>query len=161
MTGRPIRIWRVLGVLDWWWLMFASMFEAMGRHALHAPGWIPSLIGIWVFLQAAWLKRAEPASRTIYLYLASITIELILAIPTVGKLPEFALDAIGLIGLAVWLTGIFIFRDEMRKHFTLVDPRGLELNGFMTFFFNVLYFQYWFREIYREQTDQTLSLTLS
>jgi len=55
--------------------------------------------------------------------------------------------------------GAFLFRDELEKHFRETDPRGIELNGFMTFFFNFIYFQYWFHQVYLEQHEVDLRLT--
>jgi hypothetical protein len=46
----------------------------------------------------------------------------------------------------------------MQEHFKVTDPRGIELNGVMTFFFSELYFQYWFHQIYVEQNEPDLSL---
>jgi hypothetical protein len=138
--------------------MLATIPELYLRRMFHFPTWLPSITSLWVFLQAAWLKSAETESKAIYLYLSGLILEMLLGIPIASKIPHAVGDVLGFSSFALWLTAIFIFRDEMRKHFTNVDPRGLELNGFMTFFFNILYFQYWFREIYREQTEPSLSL---
>ena len=38
-------------------------------------------------------------------------------------------------------------RTNIEEHFNGPEPIGLKLNGVMTFFFNVLYFQYHFTRI--------------
>jgi len=35
-------------------------------------------------------------------------------------------------------------KSSIEEHYNTAEPIGLELNGVMTFFFNVLYFQYHF-----------------
>jgi len=159
VDGRPIRIWRVLGVVDWWWVLLVGALEVWAHVALRIPGWIPSLSILWVFVQASWLKQAEPGSKSIYFYLMATAAQLIGSIHPIGGLSQLLLTVVSLISSITWIVGIFVFRDEMRRHFTQVDPRGLELSGVMTFFFSTLYFQYWLRQIYKEQTEPNLSLT--
>ena len=160
-NGRPIRIWPMLGVVDWWWLLVAGSLEFWAAEALHVPGWVPSLSGLWIILQAAWLKRAEPSSKAIYAFLASLASIFAFGIPAASKLHGPAFFWLNILWVATWITGVFLLRAEMCRHVNRVDPRGLRLNGFMSFFFSSLYFQYWFRELYKEQTEPGLSLTPS
>ncbi len=159
MTGRRIQIWPVLGDLDWWWLLLAGIPEELVRRLFHVPPWIPRLTLIWCLVQAAWLKKADPRSNALYLYAAATATQMLAAIPVQSQLELHLLITSRWLSLAAWLIGIFVFRDEMRKHFTAIDPRELELSGVMTLFFSTLYFQYWFHQLYVEQTDSSLSLT--
>lgn len=46
---------------------------------------------------------------------------------------------------------------SIEQHFNTVEPIGLQLSGVMTFFFNVIYFQYHFTEIARAKQAQQMN----
>jgi hypothetical protein len=151
---------RLLGI-SWWGLLLLGVFEAIVRfYVVHWPAWIPSISGLWYFLQAGWLKVAEPKSRAIYFYIVSTVGDIFLAV-IAGRVAhrKWIESPIDLALFAIWVTGLFVFRSEMKRHFTETDPRGIELSALMTFFFSLLYFQYWFHQIYMEQNEADLSLT--
>jgi len=55
------------------------------------------------------------------------------------------------------LVGIFGMRSSIQRYYNNVEPIGLRLSGVMTFFFNILYFQYHFRRIARWKETGQLS----
>jgi hypothetical protein len=159
--GKPIRIWKFLGVVDWWMLLLLSMVETFVQLHWHVSAWVPTISGLWFLAQAAWLKTAEPDSRAPYFYIAGFGARAILDLVHVHPRLHLVVVFVQLIGAIVFLVGIFVFRSELKDHFGTVEPRGLQLSGVMTFFFNELYFQYWFHQIYKEQTDPGLSIISS
>ena len=48
-------------------------------------------------------------------------------------------------------------KNSIEEHYNTVEPIGLELNGVMTFFFNVFYFQYHFTKI--NEARKSMGLT--
>jgi len=165
-VGTRLAIPRYLGI-DWWWLLLVLIVEGTVRHYLPIPPWIPSITVVWMVVQAAWLRSAEPRSKALYFYLAMAVIDLGLALApsTVNWLGDGSSTVGGVIGASIGLldagltiVGIFVFRSEMEDHFNLTDPLGLGLSGVMTFFFSVFYFQYHFHELYeRQQYEASLA----
>src|SRR5580704_205997 len=60
-------------------------------------------------------------------------------------------------GFVIWLIGVFSMKASIEEHFNTVEPIGLQLSGVMTFFFNVIYFQYHFTEIARAKQVQQIN----
>ncbi len=50
-------------------------------------------------------------------------------------------------GGIMWLVAAFNMRSSIEDHFNSAEPIGLSLNGVMTFFFSIYYFQYHFTRI--------------
>jgi hypothetical protein len=110
---------------------------------------------VWNFVQAAWMRKVNPRSNALFLYIAYTV---------VGYLGGFARIALMIssgfhnsyaaMGLATSLLSIvlvelafFDMRRSMEEHFNGPEPIGLSLSGVMTFFFGTLYFQYHFTRI--------------
>ena len=51
------------------------------------------------------------------------------------------------VGAIMWLVAAFNMRSSIEEHYYSKEPIGLSLNGVMTFFFNIYYFQYHFTRI--------------
>lgn len=116
---------------------------------------------IWAFVQASFVKKIDPRNNAILLYvfyavLAVIAISLSIAgiaasanadDPSAGS----GLMAISLLfnlgGAACFIVGAFKIKKSMETYYNTVEPIGLKLSGVMTFFFNILYFQYHFTRI--------------
>ena len=62
-----------------------------------------------------------------------------------GREPVFLLFRLG--GGIMWLVAAFNMRSSIEDHFNSAEPIGLSLNGVMTFFFSIYYFQYHFTRI--------------
>jgi len=107
---------------------------------------------IWSFKQAGFARKIDPGSKAGILMavgLVAMVLELILmAVALISGSQSALLAASGLMLLlnlvvvAVWLAAVFSIRASMVKYYNTVEPIGLQLSGVMTFFFNVLYFQY-------------------
>lgn len=105
---------------------------------------------IWNFVQAAWMRRVNPRSNALILYV-------VYAVLGYGGsfLRFFLMTAsgfhhnymwvgapAGLISFIVLEFGFFDMRRSMEEHFNGPEPIGLSLSPVMTFFFGPLYFQY-------------------
>jgi hypothetical protein len=112
---------------------------------------------IWVFKQANFVKRIDPSNPASNLF--KIMILLLVAyiavltgaaftqstalIATVGA----AGGLLDLVMVAINLIAVFKMRASLLNYYNTVEPIGLRLSGAMTFFFNILYFQYHFQRI--------------
>jgi hypothetical protein len=61
------------------------------------------------------------------------------------------------LGPICMIVGFFSMRGAIQRYYNSVEPIGLRLSGVMTFFFNILYFQYHFRRIARWKITGQLS----
>ena len=50
--------------------------------------------------------------------------------------------SVALLIAVFWLIAIFGMRSSLVRYYNTVEPMGLRLSGVMTFFFNIIYFQY-------------------
>lgn len=110
---------------------------------------------VWAFVQAAWVKKVQPESKALLYYgiaIGLLTLMFVAAF-TAGASgranevsnPAFLLLRIG--GGIMWLVAAFSMRSSIEDHFNSAEPIGLSLNGVMTFFFSIYYFQYHFTQI--------------
>lgn len=124
---------------------------------------------VWFFIQASFVEKLDPSSRILRtLMYAAIswavgTAAMIVPFFFIGLLSGMNRgDKSGFIALAIAvLVGILInmvhvvfffqaafqMRRVLVRHYNEVEPYGLRLGGAMTFFFNMLYFQYHFTRI--------------
>jgi hypothetical protein len=100
------------------------------------------LVGIvFMFRQAAWAKKVDPASRALSLFVVYTTSLFFFFLLAVGSEGDSA--GAGLVGLLAILGGVvcaLIGFFDLRR--TIQEVTGRVLGGGMTFFFNTLYFQY-------------------
>ena len=112
---------------------------------------------VWAFKQAFFVKKLDPNSKGVrYLALASVAMVLQVALYFL-LFGNMASGDAGLLTGMILITnlvivvfaciGIFGMRKSLLHHYNTVEPISLQLNGFMTFFFNILYFQYHFSRI--------------
>jgi hypothetical protein len=132
--------------------------------------WIP-LIGflfsilmiVWVFIQANWARKLNGKNTALvlmFMYPAGLISGLItLFVGIAAKIP--AITGLGslmiLAGLVCMVIANFKIRDAMEEYYNTVENIGLSLSGVMTFFFNVIYFQYHINRIARWKNTGVLS----
>ncbi len=113
---------------------------------------------IWDFVQSAWMRRVQPTSNALFLYIAAFIAELFNASFSVGNMMSMRAglglrhsspwgSLLGLLAFALLIAARFSMRASLEDFYNRVDPIGLRLGPVMTFFFGDLYFQYHFNKI--------------
>jgi hypothetical protein len=110
---------------------------------------------VWDIVQSAWMRKVNPNSKALFLYITEIVINLISTFVRISLLIASRMRnqnlVLGLVIFAVLLTLEILARFDMRRsmeeHFNGPEPIGLSLSAVMTFFFGSLYFQYHFTRI--------------
>jgi hypothetical protein len=112
---------------------------------------------IWIFKQAGFVKKINPSSKAVLLMTLSVVGQFVLLLGAVGLIAvsassgSFHAGVAGIMGIVMllslviavmWLVAIFGMRSSLVRYYNSVEPMGLKLSGVMTFFFNILYFQY-------------------
>ncbi|MCX6633950.1 MAG: hypothetical protein NT090_02475 [Acidobacteria bacterium] len=110
---------------------------------------------IWFFIQAGYVKKIDPASRArtflifgLLAMVAQIVATFVIAgaaamgSTTGAAAGGFLAFVLAIVGMVLMLSAVFGMRRSLIDYFNTVEPIGLRLSGVMTFFFNILYFQY-------------------
>ncbi len=118
---------------------------------------------VWIFIEASFVKKIKPTSKVIMMYALGIILEfagaflssflsvvlgaaggdsasMVLLASSIGMLAYLA-------AIVLIIMGHFKMRSALLEYYNTVEPINLRLSGVMTFFFNVLYFQYHFSRI--------------
>jgi hypothetical protein len=104
---------------------------------------------IWLFVQAVWVRKIEPKSNALY-FLIGYVVAAIMS----GVFDQTGLDTVlQLGGFVLFLFGVFGMRRSIENFYDSIGP-GAGLSGVMTFFFNVIYFQYHLNDIRELQENQ-------
>ena len=119
---------------------------------------------VWAFVQAAWVKKVQPESKALIYYGIAIGLLVLMFVAAftagasgrAGEInnPIFLLLRVG--GGIMWLVSAFSMRSSIEDHFNAAEPIGLSLNGVMTFFFSIYYFQYHFTRINEMKQQQLM-----
>ena len=107
---------------------------------------------IWDFVQSAWMRRVQPTSNALFLYIAAFIAELFNASFSVGNAMSMHAglglrhsspwgSLLGLLAFALLIAARFSMRASLEDFYNRVDPIGLRLGPVMTFLFGELYFQ--------------------
>jgi hypothetical protein len=114
---------------------------------------------VWMFLQAWWVRQLDPGNRAVWYFGAYLGVSYLFGMPigiitnlvdprTVAESELFFFAMFGgviLVSLgsgALFIIGAFSMRRSMLNYFNSVENINLRLNGVMTFFFPIWYFQY-------------------
>lgn len=97
----------------------------------------------WMFIQAGFVKKIDPQSKAMQMFLAYIAIALLAGVFLRGSLAALTfLPLIHLAAMVIFWIGAFGMRKSLVTYYNSVENCGLQLGPIMTFFFSVLYFQY-------------------
>lgn len=110
---------------------------------------------IWFFIQASYVKRIDPTSKARMLLVVGILLSVaqgvIVVAGTILATTGSEIAVYASLGLSMLLllasvicilVAVFGMRSSLVAYFNSVEPINLRLSGAMTFFFNMLYFQY-------------------
>lgn len=114
---------------------------------------------VWLFIEAGFVKKIDSENKGIAFLAGSLVTEIVAVIvlfTSIGMSPDrqepsFSFFVpfifIAIAGAVLHLIGIFQMRSSLVNYYNTVEPINLRLNGVMTFFFAVYYFQYHFTRI--------------
>jgi hypothetical protein len=113
----------------------------------------------WAVVQAVWVRKVLPKSNALLFVIVSISCFTISVVLQANTDTKAAGEGLNLVGLVFWLIGVFSMKSSIEEHYNSAEPINLQLSGVMTFFFNIIYFQYHFTQIVQMKKSQQLSLT--
>mgnify|MGYP007070628822 CR=1 FL=1 len=117
---------------------------------------IPFFSLVWLFIELKFVAQIDPRNESKKLILMGFGLIVVYIVFAVGAAIIGGTLALilGLLGFAcmigAWVClvmGMFKVRSSLLQYYNSVEPIGLRLSGVMTFFFNVIYFQYHFQRI--------------
>ena len=112
----------------------------------------------WLIVQAVWIRKVQPESKALLYIIISMALMFSGGAMNASRQIAPAGGFINLGGLVLWFVGVFSMKASIEEHYNSAEPIGLRLSGVMTFFFNVIYFQYHFTEIAQAKKAQQYSL---
>jgi hypothetical protein len=106
-------------------------------------------VWVWAIVEASWVRKVQPASKGLIFWSFAVLVNLAYIGFSVSQDPiaRGLATLFWLSGSILWIAGSFSMKNSIEEHYNTAEPIGLDLNGVMTFFFNVFYFQYHFTEI--------------
>lgn len=106
---------------------------------------------IWLFVEAAWVKKVRPTSRAIFYLIGCLALGFIAAIINEERRgdPNSIAALMNLGSIVLYIVAVFSMRGDIEDYYNTEENVGLSLNGVMTFFFAIFYFQYHFNRINR------------
>jgi hypothetical protein len=105
---------------------------------------------VWMFIEAAYVSRIDRENKAMLLYAIGSACVLG-ACGLINTHPFGDSENVGgvlnLGGIILIIVAHFMMKGSIEAHFTREEPINLRLSGAMTFFFNIIYFQYQFNRI--------------
>lgn len=116
---------------------------------------------VWLFIEASFVRKIRPQASFLGFLIAGVSCIFVPAIVLYALVIAMAASgtndppvamfliffAAYLAGVVLYIVGVFKMRSAIQEYYNTVEPINLRLSGVMTFFFNVLYFQYHFSRI--------------
>jgi hypothetical protein len=113
---------------------------------------------IWMFVEAGFVKKIRPTSNCMLFYglgCGGVVLGYIVIIAAASTKEDSLMALGGLIVLAasvLFIVGHFSMKNALEEYYNSVEPLNLHLSGVMTFFFNIIYFQYHLNRIRQYKT---------
>jgi hypothetical protein len=126
---------------------------------------IPFVGLVFYFIQISFIKKIDPQNPSLKFFLIGLGLYILyfplaiggaLAGNEVGAVVALVGALCGLGAAVCILVSVFKMRSSLVRYYNTVEPIGLRLSGVMTFFFNVMYFQYHFTRINKWKTTGQL-----
>jgi hypothetical protein len=138
----PPRVHWIVLLVAWCAVFYPMKFFAPQPYQPLLKSLIPDA---WAFYLCLWIRQLDPESRSAFWCDVYLVVELAFATLTIQQHPSPTVDIlITVLGIASGILGIatiFLIRADLLKHYNEREPIGIDLGGFMTFFFSFLYFQ--------------------
>lgn len=123
-----------------WALVLLFMFLTLGFFGI-----------AWSFIQSSWIKKINPKSNaTVFLILHLVL--LILSVPMDSSYDSgvrAASSLVTLLAFIMYYCAYYSMHDSMVRYFNDFEYTGLEMSGWMTFFFSQFYVQHHMTRIAR------------
>ncbi len=102
---------------------------------------------VWALIQSSFVKKIDAASKATLYYAIALALFAVSIVSNISPETRPFSGLLNIGGAVLWLIAAFNIRSSLEQHYTSAEPIGLVLNGVMTFFFNIYYFQYHFTKI--------------
>jgi GYF domain 2 len=104
---------------------------------------------IWLFVEAAWVKKVRSTSRAIFYLIGYVALAFTAGFIDSAEARNPASGLLQLGAIVLYLCAAFSMRGDIEDYYNTEENISLSLSGVMTFFFNVFYFQYHFNRVNR------------
>ena len=116
---------------------------------------------VWLFIELGFVKKIDPNCPATKQYITALVtmilafgIAMVLALgggaserPAMAGIAGLVLFLAYIVAIVFAIMAMFSMRRSIQNYYNTVEPIGLRLSGVMTFFFNMIYFQYHFTRI--------------
>jgi len=116
---------------------------------------------VWGIVLGVWMRKVSPQSKAVYYYIAwAVTLVAIFFSSFISAATHSGDSLTHLLQLTSFVISMFArytLRSSLEEHYNTVEPMGLALSGVMTFFFDVIYFQYHINDIMQRKNFDRIS----
>ena len=108
---------------------------------------------VWLFVEAAYIRKIKRDSKGMLLALLALlapfmAVFLNMLTGSVARREGNPISSLlVLASIVLYFVALFQMQSDLEDHYNSVEPINLQLNGVMTFFFGIFYFQYHFSRI--------------
>ncbi len=99
-------------------------------------------LDIWIIVQALWVKKFDPESNALTVYVAGIAATILAELLNVLHASGGAAGVLLIAALVLVTVASFSVRDSLGRYITSVKGTPTYLSGVMTILFGPIYFQY-------------------
>jgi len=99
-------------------------------------------LDIWLIVQALWVRKHDPASRALPLYIVSVVLSILAEILNALHFDTPVTAGTFIVSLILALIATFAVRDALAVYLTKVTGRPAYLGSFLTLILGPIYLQY-------------------
>ncbi len=116
----------------------------------------------WGIVLGVWMRKVSPQSKALYYYSAwAVCLVAIFFSSFIAAQQHASNSFTSILQLTSFVISMFArynLRSSLENHYNTAEPMGLALSGVMTFFFDVIYFQYHINDIMRRKNLDRMSM---
>lgn len=113
---------------------------------------------VWMFVEASFAQRLRTRSKPLFFYGLGIALSIAGALGPDNSDLKILFVLTRFAGNVLLICGHFSLKNALEDYYNRVEKIGLQLSGVMTFFFNVVYFQYHLSKIHKWKTTGNYDL---